>query len=91
MSESRTAEIQEQLKSFSDNIKIITETFKCLDDAMAIMNGGQDRLTAIRIRIGQILAVISEGPVESPYQEIQLTLNTLKEQLVLVENLIQKN
>lgn len=78
-------------RAFSDNIKVITEIFKCLDDSMAVLTMGQDKLAAIRAKIEHILAVIEDGVAESPYQEIQITLNTLKRQLLLVENLRQSN
>ena len=86
MNDSVTAE------AFIENyVKVLTETFKGLTDSLAILTIGHDKLTAIRTKIELILAVISAGPLESPYQEIQATLNTLKEQLVLVENLKQLN
>ena len=78
-------------RAFSDNIKVITEIFKCLNDSIEVLTIGQDKLAAIRAKIEQILAVIEDGVVESPYREIQITLNTLKRQLLLVENLRQLN
>ena len=68
---------------FRENyLRVITEAFKCLSGAVSsLATNDKPRAIGVREKINQLLDVLTTVPEESPFVEMKVTLNRLRDQL----------
>ena len=71
------------LDVFRENyLRVITEAFRCLSEAVqSLLTSDKRRAIAIRVKIEELLVVLNTVPDVSPFIEMKVTLNQLKDQL----------
>ena len=74
---------------FRENyLRNIREAFECLSSAVtSIATNDKPRAISVRTKIVQLLEVLATVPEESPFIEMKVTLNRLKDQLTDFINL----